>query len=41
MTHELRLQAIAQVTEHKPLPPKIPQRLEALWARDVFTLSKM
>ena len=41
MTHELRVQAITQVTEHKPLPPKIPQRLEALWATDVFTLSKM
>ena len=41
MTHQLRVQAIAQVTEHKPLPPKIPQRLEALWATDVFTLSKM
>jgi glutamine synthetase len=23
------------------LPPKVPQRLEALWATDVFTLSKM
>lgn len=41
MTHELRVQAISQVTDRKPLPSKIPQRLEALWATDVFTLSKM
>jgi glutamine synthetase len=41
MSHELRVQAVAQVTDRKPLPSKIPQRLEALWATDVFTLSKM
>ncbi|WP_404788506.1 glutamine synthetase III [Altericista sp. CCNU0014] len=41
MTHELRVQAVSQVTDRKPLPSKIPQRLEALWAADVFTLSKM
>lgn len=41
MTHELRVQAISQVTDRKPLPVKIPQRLEALWATDVFTLGKM
>lgn len=41
MTHELRIQAMSQVTDRKPLPSKIPQRLEALWATDVFTLSKM
>jgi glutamine synthetase len=41
MSHELRVQAVAQVTDRKPLPPKIPQRLESLWATDVFTLSKM
>ncbi|MBD1831272.1 glutamine synthetase III [Cyanobacteria bacterium FACHB-472] len=41
MTHELRVQAVSQVTDRKPLPPKMPQRLEALWATDVFTLSKM
>ena len=41
MTHELRVQAMSQVTDRKPLPSKIPQRLEALWATDVFTLSKM
>jgi glutamine synthetase len=41
MSHELRVQAVAQVTDRQPLPSKIPQRLEALWATDVFTLSKM
>ena len=41
MTHELRVQAVSQVTDRKPLPPKMPQRLEALWATDVFTLSKV
>ncbi len=41
MSHELRVQAISQVTDRQPLPSKVPQRLEALWATDVFTLSKM
>ena len=41
MTHELRVKAVSQVTDRKPQPPKMPQRLEALWATDVFTLSKM
>ncbi len=41
MSHELRVQAIAQVTDRVPLPSKIPARLEAIWATDVFTLSKM
>jgi glutamine synthetase len=41
MTHELRVQAVSQVTDRKALPSKVPQRLEALWATDVFTLSKM
>ena len=41
MSHELRVQAIAQVTDRTPLPPKVPSRLEAVWATDVFTLSKM
>jgi glutamine synthetase len=41
MSHESRVQAISQVTDRKPLPAKVPQRLEALWATDVFTLSKM
>jgi glutamine synthetase len=41
MSHELRVQAISQITDREPLPSKVPQRLEALWATDVFTLSKM
>lgn len=41
MSHRLRSQAISQVTERQPLPVKVPQRLEALWATDVFTLTKM
>lgn len=41
MSHKLRSQAISQVTDRKPHPAKVPQRLEALWATDVFTLSKM
>ncbi len=41
MSHELRVQAVSQVTDRKPLPSKIPQRLESLWATDVFTLNKM
>jgi glutamine synthetase len=41
MSHELRVQAISQVTDRTPLPPKVPSRLEAIWATDVFTLSKM
>ncbi|MBW4655267.1 MAG: glutamine synthetase III [Kaiparowitsia implicata GSE-PSE-MK54-09C] len=40
-SNELRFQAICQVTERKSLPPKVPNRLEDLWATDVFTLSKM
>ncbi len=41
MTHELRVQAIAQVTDRQMMLPKVPKRLEDLWAADVFTLSKM
>lgn len=39
--NELRFQAICQVTDREKLPPKVPSRLEDLWAIDVFTLSKM
>lgn len=41
MSHELRAQAISQVTDRTPLPSKTPSRLEAIWATDVFSLSKM
>jgi glutamine synthetase len=39
--NELRFQAICQVTDREKLPPKVPSRLEELWANDVFTLAKM
>jgi glutamine synthetase len=41
MSYELRSQAISQVIDRQPMPAKIPSRLEALWAADVFTLNKM
>jgi glutamine synthetase len=41
MSHELRTQAIAQITERLPLDKKAPKRIEELWATDVFTLNKM
>jgi glutamine synthetase len=37
----LRSEAIRQITEWVKMPPKLPSRLEELWAVDVFTLSKM
>ncbi|MEB3311078.1 MAG: glutamine synthetase III [Snowella sp.] len=39
--NESRLQAIYQITNREPMPPKEPKRLDELWASDVFTLSKM
>jgi glutamine synthetase len=39
--NELRFQAISQITDRDKQPPKVPSRLEELWAIDVFTLSKM
>jgi glutamine synthetase len=41
MSHKLRSQAISQVIDRQPMPAKVPSRLEALWAMDVFTLGKM
>jgi glutamine synthetase len=41
MSHELRVQAIAQITERIPQEAKLPKRLEELWATDVFSLTKM
>jgi glutamine synthetase len=35
------MQAIYQITNREPMPPKTPKRLEDLWAVDVFTLAKM
>lgn len=39
--NELRFQTICQITERQPVAPKVPSRLEDLWAVDVFTLNKM
>ncbi len=39
--NESRFAAICQITDRELLPPKTPNRLEELWATDVFTLNKM
>jgi glutamine synthetase len=39
--NESRLQAVYEITNREPKPPKTPKRLEDMWASDVFTLSKM
>jgi len=39
--NESRLQAIYQITNREPMPPKAPEPLENLWATDVFNLAKM
>jgi glutamine synthetase len=39
--NELRSQAIANITNRQPSTHQLPGRLEELWAKDVFTLSKM
>jgi glutamine synthetase len=39
--NESRFQAICQITDREKLPPKVPNRLEEMWASDVFTLNKM
>ncbi len=39
--NELRAQAIASITNRNSDSHKLPGRLEDLWAKDVFTLSKM
>ncbi len=36
-----RVQAIYQITNRETLPPKPSQKLEKIWALDVFTLNKM
>ncbi|RZM76059.1 glutamine synthetase III family protein [Leptolyngbya iicbica] len=36
-----RVQAIHQITNRKPTPPKSPERLEEIWAENVFNLQKM
>jgi glutamine synthetase len=39
--NQSRVQAIYQIVNREPMPPKTPKRLEDLWACDVFTLGKM
>ena len=36
-----RIQAISQIVNRKPLPPKVPASLEEIWAENVFDLPKM
>lgn len=36
-----RVQAVSQITNRPTLPPKPPERLEDMWAENVFNLSKM
>jgi glutamine synthetase len=36
-----RVQAIHHITNRKPMTPKAPERLEAIWAEPVFDLKKM
>lgn len=36
-----RIQAIYQITNREAIPPKAPERLEDLWATNVFNLAKM
>ncbi len=37
----VRVQAVQNITNRKPMPPKAPEPLSSLWSSDVFTLSKM
>lgn len=39
--NESRFTAICQITDREKVPAKLPNRLEELWATDVFTLNKM
>ncbi len=39
--NEARVNAVHQITNRKPMPAKTPQRLEKIWAENVFNLSKM
>ncbi len=36
-----RVQAVHQITNRELMPPKAPERLEDMWAENVFNLSKM
>ncbi|NJO47402.1 MAG: glutamine synthetase type III [Oscillatoriales cyanobacterium RM2_1_1] len=39
--NEARVQAVHQITNRQTMPPKTPERLEKIWAENVFSLSKM
>ncbi|MEB3210187.1 MAG: glutamine synthetase III [Leptolyngbyaceae bacterium] len=39
--NDARTQAIYQIVNREPMPPKPPQRLDEIWAENVFNLSKM
>ncbi|NET48238.1 MAG: glutamine synthetase type III [Merismopedia sp. SIO2A8] len=39
--NKARIQAIHQIVNRAPLPPKSPAKLEDIWAENVFDLSKM
>ena len=39
--NEARVQAVHQVMNREPIPTGTPQRLEDMWATNVFNLSKM
>ncbi|MGB3768204.1 MAG: glutamine synthetase III, partial [Phormidesmis sp.] len=39
--NESRVQAIYEITNREPIEVKTPEKLEDLWASNVFSLSKM
>ncbi|MBD2259561.1 glutamine synthetase III [Pseudanabaena sp. FACHB-2040] len=39
--NEARVQAVRQIINRELMPPKPPERLEKIWAENVFNLSKM
>ena len=41
MSNESRLQAISQITNRKPTPVTMPDKLGNIWAEDVFNLARM
>ena len=40
-SNEARVQAVHQISNREPMPNATPQRLEDMWATNVFNLSKM
>lgn len=40
-TFSVRAQAVHDITNRQPMPGKLPEPLDKLWASDVFTLQKM